>query len=305
MNCFEHDSVVGPSQKGGFSSELFRSICLGEFCSWGAASDGMLLLRSCFLSVVLTAFAGVAVCYAEKEQNLVDKFEKKTCMASNGLTLGYRLLSPPEISDQKSYPLVIFLHGAGERGNDNHKQLVHVAQELATDAMQSRHPCFVVAPQCPEGKRWVEVDWGLDQHAMPKVPSEPLAATFELLKQLQEELPIDTDRVYICGLSMGGFGTWDALQRHSDLFAAAIPICGGGDVAMVEAIGDVPIWVFHGDADGAVKVKRSRDMVTALKAKGSPVIYTEYPGVGHNSWAMTAENRLVWDWLFAHKRAGE
>lgn len=254
--------------------------------------------------VLISTGFGSFVNSAEQEKNLVDRFEAKVFETSDTIALPYRILSPPEIEPGQDYPLVLFLHGAGERGTDNTKQLVHVAQELATAEMTDRFPCFVVAPQCPEGERWVEVDWGLLAHEMPAQPSNPLKATLKLLEQLKRDLPIDADRVYICGLSMGGFGTWDAIQRHPELFAAAVPICGGGDPAYAEQIKTMPIWAFHGAADGAVKVQRSREMVKALQAIGGHVIYTEYPGVGHNSWAMTAENRLVWDWLFAHQRPG-
>lgn len=256
----------------------------------------------CFLTAALLSFVLGGSTFlesAEKSQGTVHKFAAKTYQASNNLDLGYRLLSPPKLEDGKKYPLVIFLHGAGERGNDNERQLIHVAQELATEEMQQRYPCYVVAPQCPEGKRWVEVDWGDAAHEMPKTPSLPMTATFELIEELQNELSIDKQRIYICGLSMGGFGTWDAIQRKPELFAAAIPICGGGDPAFAEKISDIPTWVFHGDADGAVQVKRSREMVKAVSKIDDDIIYTEYPGVGHNCWAMTAENRLVWDWLFA------
>ncbi|QDT35208.1 putative hydrolase [Thalassoglobus polymorphus] len=252
----------------------------------------------CCLTIGLSSY----VRSAEKETDLVKRFESKTFSASNDLDLGYRMLSPKKVESGKKYPLVLFLHGAGERGDDNKKQLVHVAQELATDEMQARHSCFVIAPQAPNETRWVEVDWGLDAHKMPKTPSVPMAATFELLEQLKKDLPVDVDRIYICGLSMGGYGTWDAVQRHPELFAGAISICGGGDPAYAEQIANVPVWAFHGDADTAVKVHRSREMVNAVRKAGGEAIYTEYAGVGHNSWAVTAANRLVWDWLFAQKK---
>ncbi len=257
----------------------------------------------CCLTMGLNSF----VSSAEKETDLVKRFESKTYSATGDLNfeLGYRMLSPGKVEAGKKYPLVLFLHGAGERGDDNEKQLVHVVQELATDEMQARHPCFLIAPQAPEETRWVEVDWGLDSHKMPKAPSAPLSATFDLLETLKQDLPVDVNRVYICGLSMGGYGTWDALQRHPEHFAAAIPICGGGDPAYAKNIANVPVWAFHGDADGAVKVHRSQEMVNAVRVAGGEVIYTEYPGVGHNSWAMTAANRLVWDWLFAQERKKE
>lgn len=254
-----------------------------------------------FFSALLSFGLGVESILqsAEKSQGNVNEYKAETFQASNGLELGYRILSPKEVSAEAKYPLVLFLHGAGERGDDNQKQLVHVAKEFAKNEMMERYPCFVVAPQCPTDNRWVEVDWGAAAHTMPETPSVPLSATFELLNRLKDELPIDPQRIYVCGLSMGGFGAWDAIQRHPELFAAAVPICGGGDPAFAKHIEDIPVWVFHGDQDGAVQVKRSREMVNALSKLDSDVIYTEYPGVGHNCWTMTAENRLVWDWLFA------
>ncbi len=265
-----------------------------------------LLVSTCFAAAFVSLTGGYCslVNGAEKASGLESRFEAKTFQAENGLNLGYRQLSPKNIEEGKKYPLVLFLHGAGERGDDNTKQLVHVAQELATDAMLSRHPCFVIAPQAPDGTRWVEVDWRLESHKMPKQPSVPLTATFELLEKLKNDLPVDVNRVYICGLSMGGFGVWDALQRQPGEFAAAVSICGGGDPAFAKEFVNVPVWAFHGDADGAVKVSRSREMVEALNELGGNAIYTEYPGVGHNSWDVTAENRLVWDWLFAQVQAG-
>ncbi len=128
-----------------------------------------------------------------------------------------------------------------------------------------------------------------------------MAATMEALAALCEEFPIDEQRVYITGLSMGGYGTWDALARYPGKFAAAIPICGGGDPAQAEHMLGTPIWVFHGDEDNAVPVRRSREMVAVLRELGDSPIYTEYEGVGHNSWSETYANRVVWDWLFSQR----
>ncbi|MCA8998348.1 MAG: prolyl oligopeptidase family serine peptidase, partial [Planctomycetaceae bacterium] len=135
--------------------------------------------------------------------------------------------------------------------------------------------------------------------------SKPLALVMALVDHFQIAQPIDPDRIYVVGLSMGGFGTWDLLQRQSEKYAAAVPICGGGDPTYAKKIGTVPIWAFHGDQDTVVKPHRSREMVQALRELGNPVIHTEYPGIGHNSWTPTAENRLVWDWLFAQRRRSE
>jgi predicted peptidase len=168
--------------------------------------------------------------------------------------------------------------------------------------IRNRHPAFVVAPQCPAGKKWVDVPWESDRHELPEQPSETLGLVLALLELLPNEFSIDPDRVYATGLSMGGYGTWDLLSRKPELLAAAIPICGGGDPKYAAKLKNIPIWVFHGDRDEAVKVERSREMVAALEAAGGRPIYTEYEGVGHNSWAATYANRAVWDWLFAQRR---
>ncbi len=237
-----------------------------------------------------------------------DKFEAREFTGSNGKVLKYRLLKPidfeakPKGDDQQKYPLVLFLHGAGERGDDNVRQLIHGGGNFADEALRKRYPTFVVAPQCPEEKKWVEVPWDAQEHAMPAEPSESLALVFELLESLQKEFPVDENRLYGVGLSMGGYGTWDILQRKPGLLAAAAPICGGGDPAYADGFKATPVWAFHGSEDFAVAPRRSRDMIAALKAAGGRPIYTEYEGVGHNSWTPTFDNRLTWDWLFAQRK---
>jgi len=231
-----------------------------------------------------------------------DLFEKQVWTGSAGETLPYRLLPPVEIKPGERYPLVLFLHGSGERGEDNNAQLVHVVQELAQPAIRERFPAFVLAPQCPTGQKWVDVSWETDSHQMPERPSESLASVIKLVASLQESLPVDKDRIYYTGLSMGGYGVWDLLQRQPEQCAGALAICGGGDPAYAEKMKNVPVWVFHGDADGAVKFHRSVEMVQAIRNAGGRPILTAYPGVGHDSWTVTAQNRLVWDWLFVQSR---
>jgi predicted peptidase len=223
---------------------------------------------------------------------------------SNGVggALPYRLLKPIDFDPQKKYPLVLFLHGAGERGDDNEKQLVHGGRNFADEALRRRHPAFVVVPQCPTGKKWVEVPWDAAGHTSPEDPGETMHAVFGLIDALQKEFPIDKNRIYGVGLSMGGYGTWDILQRKPELLAAAAPICGGGDPSLAEAFKKTPVWAFHGDADPAVPVNRSREMIKAVEAAGGRPIYTEYEGVGHDSWTQAFDNRLVWDWLFAQRK---
>jgi len=231
-----------------------------------------------------------------------EAFEALEFQGAEGSVLRYRLLKPVDYDATKKYPLVLFLHGAGERGDDNERQLIHGGNLWVDEAMRRRHPAFVVAPQCPADQKWVEVPWDLKSHAMPAEPSTSLSLTFELLDALQKEYSIDAGRLYGCGLSMGGYGTWDILQRKPELFAAAVPICGGGDPALAAKFKNVPVWAFHGGADPVVIPERSRAMIVALVAAGGRPIYTEFEDVQHNSWTPTFNNRLVWDWLFAQHK---
>ncbi len=197
---------------------------------------------------------------------------------------------------------MLFLHGAGERGDDNEKQLIHGGRNFAHEAMRRSHPAFVVFPQCPADKKWVDVPWDAASHNVPDDPSETMQSVLALIAALQKEFPIDAGRIYCVGLSMGGYGTWDLLYREPALLAGVIPICGGGDPATVEKIKAVPVWAFHGDMDPTVPVNRSREMIKVLEAAGAHPIYTEYEGVTHDSWTQTFDNRLAWDWLFAQRR---
>lgn len=232
-----------------------------------------------------------------------DRFEARVFKTDDD-ALPYRLLKPKNYDESQKYPLVLFFHGAGERGDDNKRQLVHGMADFASDAVMDKYPCFVVAPQCPSGSQWVNAPWSADAHETPEKPAPPMRQSLELLSALQKEFAIDADRIYVTGLSMGGFGTWDAIQRNPKLFAAAAPICGGGDSRpeKVKPIADLPIWAFHGDKDTAVKPLRSRDMIAALKKAGGAPRYTEYPGVGHNSWSATYANPEFYEWLFAQRK---
>jgi predicted peptidase len=129
-----------------------------------------------------------------------------------------------------------------------------------------------------------------------------MALTFELLDDFIASYSIDESRIYAMGVSMGGFGTWDIIARKPDLFAAAAPICGGGDEATAPSIAHIPIWTFHGDKDDAVKVERSRNMVAALKSAGGNPRYTEYPGVGHDAWTPALNDLELFSWLFSQRK---
>lgn len=252
--------------------------------------------------IVLTAAVLILFPLISRGDDVKDRFEARTYADDAGNKLLYRLFKPKSYDAKQKYPLVLFLHGAGERGADNAAQLKHGMNDFSGEAVQAKFPCFIVAPQCPTGDRWVDVDWGADKHDMPAKPSPPIRLTLRAIENLQKEFSIDAKRLYITGLSMGGYGTWDAIQRHPELFAAAVPICGGGDPKYAEKIKNIPIWAFHGDKDTAVKVERSRDMIAAIKAAGGMPKYTEYPGVGHDSWTATYKDAEMYKWLFAQSR---
>ena len=222
---------------------------------------------------------------------------------AQGATIPYRFAAPKAVEQGKKYPLVILFHGAGERGTDNVAQLVHGATDLLNYMREKGIEGYFLAGQCPEGKQWVNTPWSNLAHRMPEKPSEPMALMIELIGKTMRELPVDRDQVLVTGISMGGYGTWDIVQRHPDWFAAAMPCCGGGDTTLAWKIREVPIWAFHGDRDMTVPFRRSRDMVAALWAVDGRIRYREYPGVGHNCWTPAyADWDQVLAWFFAQRR---
>ncbi len=386
-------------------------------------------------------------------------FEARQEKDADGNVLNYRLFKPAGYDAGKKYPVILFLHGAGERGSNNTAQ-VRDALHFTTEAVQKEHPCFVIAPQCPGGRlafqvygtskeyeqtyndyaksagewksykielaklpggaktrlmvinapagkpaagaiappnaapaqgefrnisvhakgqagapldlrklafdkkegkgklavsedgttitltadmrakaafdftvasdsvlefefrstsqgnshaialdvddqfdfRWSQVDWGARAGSLPKSPSIPLRLALSAMDKLGKEFSVDDSRLYITGLSMGGYGTWDVIARYPRLFAAAVPVCGGADESTAPAVKDIPIWCFHGGADKTVPTERSRNMIDALKKAGGSPKYTEYPGVGHNSWDKAYSEPEMIKWLFEQKR---
>jgi len=259
-------------------------------------------MRIALLSVLLgfALMPDVAV-HAEEKFGPAELFEKKS-FQKGGLTLPYRLLKPAKVESGKTYPLVLFFHGAGERGTDNDKQLVHGVKTFANPAMLEKYPCFVVAPQAPEETLWVDIPWSSPQPKMPETPNANHVAVVALLDDLVQMLPIDRDRQYVTGLSMGGFGTLEMVIRHPDRFAAAAVVCGGTDLSRLPAASKVPLWFFHGANDMTVRVERSREAVEVLRLGGGMLRYTEYPGVGHDSWNQAYAMPELYEWLFAQKR---
>jgi predicted peptidase len=213
----------------------------------------------------------------------------------------YRIMKPEKIEPGKKYPLVFFLHGAGERGTDNEKQLLYLPEQMAQAEFRQKYPCFLVAPQCRPGKWWVELKH-IRMAPPPGEASHQLEVAIQILQDVLQHEPIDRQRVYLTGLSMGGFGSWQLAARHPEWFAALAPICGGGDVQMASRYLDLPVWVAHGDADPVVPVKLSREMVDAIKAAGGDPKYSELPGVGHDSWTPAYHDpEGLLPWMFQQK----
>jgi predicted peptidase len=213
-----------------------------------------------------------------------------------------QLLAPPAIEPGRRYPLVVFLHGAGERGRDNEKQLKYLPTWMAEPALRERHPCFLLAPQCREDERWVDISWA-DKKSTPQgPPTTDVLSVIAALNAVIAAEPVDPGRIYLTGLSMGGYGTWDLAARQPERFAAILPICGGGDEATAPRLAKLPIWCFHGDADKVVPVERSRTMIAAVRAAGGDPKYSELPGVGHDSWTPAYRDPAVLDWLVSQRQ---
>ena len=197
--------------------------------------------------------------------------------------LRYWLYLPEDYAAKKNCPLILFLHGAGERGDDLEKVKVHGPPKLVEQ--RSDCPAIVVSPQCPNERTWSPTQLSL------------------LLDRCMKTLKIDLDRIYVTGLSMGGFGTWALCAKEPERFAAAIPICGGGDVTKAARLVNLPIWVFHGAKDSVVTPDYSQKMVDAIRAAGGTrVKLTLYPEANHDSWTETYANDEVAEWLLSQKR---
>ncbi len=246
------------------------------------------------LATVLPAFGRVQTGFLDRTVSV------------SGSSYRYQVFIPAEFSSKKSWPVILFLHGAGERGSDGLIQ-TDVGIGHAIRLKNSRFPFVVVMPQCRENKIWGE----------PDMQAQALAALDASIKQFHG----DRDRIYLTGLSMGGFGTWELAARNPGRFAALVPICSGVRpkkdwpqlrVTVVDdpkitdpyaeiarRIGSTPVWIFHGYADDVVPVTEARHLAEALKAANAKFKYTEYPGVGHNSWDLAyAEPDLV-SWLLS------
>ncbi len=221
----------------------------------------------------------------------------------------YRVLLPVNFDSAKAYPLMMFLHGAGERGNDNEKQLTHGARLFLRTDVREQFPAIVVFPQCSRNDYWSHVlrhHDDINNRSFFFLPDGNATRSMELLQLLVgfilEEYPVDKDRLYLGGLSMGAMGTFELARRKPGMFAAAVAICGGAHPATAAALNSTRWWIFHGEKDDVVPPHFSRSMATALKKAGANVKATFYPEANHNSWDAAFAEKDLLPWLFAQKK---
>lgn len=236
----------------------------------------------------------------------LDLFEKKELIAAED-TLQYRILYPENFDTNKAYPLVLFLHGAGERGNDNEKQLIHGSAMFLDQNNRREFPAIVIMPQCAADDYWAQVE--VDRSNYPvqlnfqfkKGPTKAMGLVLHLLDDFQNKKFVNKNQIYVMGLSMGGMGTYELLARNPDRFAAAISICGAGDPKYVSNYAKkIPIWAFHGAKDNVVAPLHTMEMVTALLHKEAFPRLTLYDYANHNSWDPAFAEPELLPWLFSN-----
>jgi predicted peptidase len=253
----------------------------------------------------LTGFILLLTCFQGVQAQDLSLYQKKMLIRGND-TLRYRILYPENYRKSKKYPLIVFLHGSGERGRDNEAQLMHGGKLFLQPAVRQNFPAIVIFPQCPPGIRWSNfqrsgTDWVFLSDAAPPVPQQLVK---HLIDSLAAGRTVNKKRIYLGGLSLGGIATYDMLGRYPGYFSAAFPICGACNIPwFLEHAGSIPMWIFHGAKDSTVPADSDRELFKALMTRGvNNVMYTEYPEAGHNSWdSAFAEPKLL-PWLFSDRK---
>lgn len=241
-------------------------------------------LKLVILTVAALLWMGLALARAadSEERGFLDRVIKD----ADGKEAKYVVFVPHDYDGKKPYPTILFLHGAGETGTDGQKQ----ARGGLGNAIRKQEQTFGFITIFPQSQKRT---WQAD--------SDDAQRAMKILAQVQKAYKVDPKRIYLTGLSLGGFGTWSLAVKYPTKWAAIVPICGGGDPNQAITIKRIPCWCFHGDADPTVKVDKSREMIKALKAVGGKPKYDEYPGVGHNSWDMAYGTPELYDWLLKQK----
>jgi len=225
----------------------------------------------------------------EKKMNSVPPGSQQSQMFEKEITktvsCNYLLFLPEEYGKKRQrWPLILFLHGAGERGDDLKKVKVHGPPKMVES--RKDFPFILVSPQCPEDDWW----------------TEKVEVLINLVDDIAARYKVDKKRIYLTGLSMGGYGTWALTSAYPERFAAIAPICGGGSRIMSLRLKDIPIWVFHGAKDPVVPLEESEEMVNAIRKRGGDVKFTIYPDAGHDSWTESYNNQELYDWFLEHRK---
>ena len=257
------------------------------------------------LPLLLLAFLMLAM--TSNAQDLTS-FEKRIYTDKQD-TIPYRVLYPEHFDPAQKYPVLFFLHGGGERGNDNEAQLTHGAKLFLEPSVRKEFPAIVIFPQCAKASYWSNTIASTDslgkrhfEFIKGGKPTKAMHALLSLVDHFLDEPYVDKKQVYIGGLSMGGMGTYEMLRRKPRTFAAAFAICGGDNLANVNKYKKVPLWIFHGGKDDVVDPKFSKEIADQLKIIGKEVKYTHYPEANHNSWDAAFAEPTLLPWLFSHKK---
>lgn len=239
---------------------------------------------------------------AMPEATIKDTFENPEIP---GYSLPYNLFLPEDYNETTYYPVILFLHGAGERGTDNSLQLANYLPDLYATSPELMGSAIVIAPQCPNDEQWVNTPWEVGTYSVDEIPeSNALNTALKLLEHVVDTYGGDRCRIYITGISMGGFGTWDAIMRHEEIFAAAVPICGGADPTKAEILKNFPIITYHDTGDRTVPADGTKDMVKAIRAtKNKNIKFNILNGYGHGAWLAAGVDAEMIDWLFAQNLA--
>ncbi|RYG41352.1 MAG: phospholipase [Chitinophagaceae bacterium] len=253
--------------------------------------------------ILFCCLLSVTILHAQ-DRSLFQKFQ----FIQNGDTLPYRILLPENYDSARSYPLVLFLHGRGESGRDNEKQLTHGSALFLRDSVRQKYPAIVVFPQCASNNYWSNVHTVADATGKRDFyfvqdgdASLSMKLLLSLTGNLQVQYKIKNDQAYVMGLSMGGMGTFELVRRKPNFFAAAIAICGGAAPATAAAMKKTKWWIFHGGKDDVVLPVYSERMQAALKKAGAIVKYTVFPEANHNSWDPAFSEPTLLSWLFAQR----
>lgn len=277
--------------------------------------------------IILTLFL-LSFCMliqAQSDDTVVHKFEIRSHTFQN-TALPYRIFIPENYDSSKSYPVLLCLHGAGERGSENEIQISKhtLATAWAKPEVQQKHPSIIVAPQCPKKRKWSYTDFGGGSYNIDSVAiGKEMLTVVNLLDTVLEEFNIDVNRQYVTGISMGGYGTWDIISRYPERFAAAAPMSGAGDPSKVTLFKNLPIWNFHNENDKIVPVSGSHEMLAAMKKNGLKVvetqgmsnkkikkkihkramhIYTENPEGNHGPWEQWCGSTNLHNWMFLQSK---